>query len=158
MGRLPEPGKPELAVGYMWPHHRAMARDFVAGFRPNEIALKYGFSAPQITRISQSPLFQAEVNRLEAQAENRAVDVHEDLKHMSVRAAEILDENLQMSDEFIKRSLKTKTAFDVLDRAGYAKQETPQKHLHLHAHEVKQVNEMGKDELYDEIIDLVEEE
>ncbi len=157
MGRIPTGKSGEAhGIGYLWPHHRAMARDLIAGFTPGEVADKSGFTAAQITRICQSPLFIAELNRLAAQAEDTAVDVHEDFRRMSTRAAEILDENLH--GEGISRGLKTKTAFDVLDRAGYAKRDKPQLHLHAHAHEVRKVAEMDKDELYEEIIDLVEEE
>ena len=157
MGRHPTGITGEkYGIGHLWPHHRTMARDLVAGFTPNEVALRFGFTNAQITRIMQSPLFIAEMNRLEAQAEILAVDVHEDLRQMSARAVEIMDENLHMEE--IDRGLKTKTAFEVLDRAGYGKKEDPQKHLHLHAHEVRKVEEMSKEDLYEEVIDLVEEE
>jgi hypothetical protein len=157
MGRIPT-GKSGASngIGYLWPHHRSMARDLIAGFTPGEVADKSGFTAAQITRITQSPLFIAELNRLAAQAEDTAVDVHEDFRRMSTRAAEILDENLH--GEEISRGLKTKTAFDVLDRAGYGKKEKPSLHLHAHAHEVRKVHDMDTEELYEEIIDLVEEE
>ena len=148
--------KTNTEVGYLWPHHRSMARNLVAGMTPGEVAVISGFTPAQISRIIQSPLFMAEIARLEAQAEHQAVDVRNDLQVMAVRAIEVMDENLH-SDE-IDRGLKTKTAFDVLDRAGYAKQEKPQLHLHAHAHEVRRVEEMDKAELYEEIIDLAEEE
>lgn len=157
MGRLPVGKTGEKhAIGYLWPHHRSMARDFVAGYTPTEVAERFGFTKAQITRIQQSPLFVAEMARLEAQAEHVSVDVHNDIREMAARAVEILDENLHRED--VKRGLKTKTAFDVLDRAGYGKKDDPQKHVHLHAHAVKKIAEMDKDELYEEIIDLVEEE
>jgi len=157
MGRIPTGISGEkYGIKYLWPHHRAMARDLVAGHTPGEVADKTGFTPAQITRIMQSPLFIAEMNMLEAGASVRAVDVHEDLREMSKKAVEVLDENL--NSETISAGLKTKTAFDVLDRAGYGKKETPQQHLHLHAHEVRKVEEMSPEELYEDIIEMAEEE
>ena len=127
-------------ISQLWPHHRSMARMFVEGLQPGEIAAITGFSPGQITRILHSPLFEAELARLESQAEIESQSVTGDLKRMAARAVEVLDENLQA--ENITRELKTKTAFDVLDRAGHGKKMEIQRHLHAHAHVHK---ESGRD-------------
>lgn len=154
MGRIQEGKSP--AVTFLWPHHRSMARLVVAGARPGELADSTGMSPGQISRILQSPLFQAELSRLEGRADELAVDVHSDLKKMSEVAVEVLAENLA-SDE-ISRELKTRTAFDVLDRSGHGKKAEPQRHLHAHLHAHKEVAEMDERELYDNIQDMIQEE
>ena len=129
---------------------------FLEGMQPGEVALVTGFSAGQVTRILRSPLFEAELARLEAQAEIETVSVGNELKRMASRAIEVLDENLEA--ENISRELKTKTAFDVLDRSGHSKRIDPQRHLHLHAHAHKKVGEMEQVELYETVEDLINED
>ena len=115
-------------ISQLWPHHRSMARMFVEGMQPGEVAVATGFTPGQITRILRSPLFEAELARLECQAEGESMSVVAELKKMAGRAIEVLDENLQAAN--ISRELKTKTAFDILDRSGHTKRVDPQRHLH----------------------------
>lgn len=143
-------------IGQLWPHHRSMARMFLEGLQPGEVALITGFSPGQVTRILHSPLFEAELARLESQAEIEIVSVGNELKKMAVRAIEVLDENLQA--ENISRELKTKTAFDVLDRSGHIKKADLQRHLHLHAHAHQKVQEMEQIELYEAVEDMLNED
>jgi hypothetical protein len=143
-------------IQQLWPHHRSMARLFLEGFQPGEVAAITGFTPGQITRILHSPLFEAELARLESQAEIETVNIGSELKRMASRAIEVLDENLQAGN--ISRDLKTKTAFDVLDRSGHIKKIDPQRHLHLHAHAHKKVQEMEQVELYDAVEDMLNED
>ena len=143
-------------ISQLWPHHRSMARMFLEGMQPGEVAAATGFTPGQVTRILHSPLFEAELARLESQAEAETVGVAEELKRMSRRAVEVLDENLQA--ENISRELKTKSAFDVLDRAGFSKKTDVQRHLHAHAHVHKKVGEMEQVELYEAVEDLLQED
>lgn len=143
-------------ISQLWPHHRSMARMFLEGMQPGEVALATGFSPGQVTRILHSPLFEAELARLESQAEQETVTVAGELKRMALRAVEVLDENLQA--ENISRELKTKSAFDVLDRSGHSKRIDPQRHLHLHAHAHKKVGEMEQVELYEAVEDMLQED
>lgn len=129
---------------------------FLEGMQPGEVALVTGFTPGQITRILHSPLFEAELARLESQAEQEVVSSGNDLKRMASRAIEVLDENLHSQD--ISRELKTKTAFDILDRSGHSKRVDPQRHLHLHAHAHQKVKEMGQVELYETVEDLLNED
>ena len=143
-------------ISQLWPHHRSMARMFLEGMQPGEVALATGFTPGQITRILHSPLFEAELARLESQAEIELVSVGSELKRMASRAIEVLDENLQAGN--VSRELKTKTAFDVLDRSGHSKRIDPQRHLHLHAHAHKKVGEMEQVELYEAVEDMLQED
>ena len=143
-------------ISQLWPHHRSMARMFLEGMQPGEVATVTGFTPGQVTRILHSPLFEAELARLESQAEQEAVTVVGELKKMASRAIEVLDENLQAGN--ISRELKTKTAFDILDRSGHSKRIDPQRHLHLHAHAHKKVGEMEQVELYEAVEDMLQED
>lgn len=124
MGRLAE-GKtlshlPALAQVRPW--HRQLARAVAAGMRPREICATYGYVPCTVTKILASPLFQAEVARIEAGAEEVATSVVRDLRLMSKRSVEILDEALDTPVENWKERVNLiDTAFGVLDRAGYGK-------------------------------------
>jgi hypothetical protein len=121
--------------------------------RPGEVAESFGFSASHVTKILASPLFQAEVARIEAQAEMEAVSVRQDLQLMSVRAIEVLDEALDTPVEgWLDRSKRIDAAFGVLDRAGYGKKEQPQEHKHLHLH--AEVKKMTDEELLKDVLDM----
>ena len=165
MGRIPE-GDPEdggylsPTVHYMWPHHRKMARLAAAGLRPAEIATVTGFSLGQISRILGSPLFQTEVGRLEAQADERAVDIRVDLEKLAGAAVENIAEdiNLEISN-LAERKVRQAASFDVLNRTGYGKRERPTfGELHLHKHDEVHVASMSDKELLDEVLDLTAEE
>lgn len=150
MGRLMEFKSPKIHQVRPW--HRAMARMVVAGARPGEIAEAYGYTPSQVTLIMGSPLFQAEVARLEAAAEELAVDVNADLKQMAVRAAEVLDRELEAEPQNRQeRALQVQTAFGVLDRAGFGKKDNP---IHLHKHEHLEVGKLSLEELYKDVIDI----
>ena len=129
---------------------------FLEGMQPGEVAAATGFTPGQITRILHSPLFEAELSRLECQAEEESLSVVVELKKMAGRAIEVLDENLQADN--ISRELKTKTAFDILDRSGHTKRGDPQRHLHLHAHAHQKVQDMNQEDLYTTVEDLLNED
>lgn len=139
------------------PWHRSMARAVVAGARPNELATQYGYTPAMITRIINSPLFKAAVARMEEKNEDIAVDVNADLKAMAPRAAEILDVELGEEDveklPLGERKHKVSVALSVLDRAGFGKKDQP---LHLHKHAHVEVKDLSDEELYRDVLDLVE--
>ena len=156
MGLVPEGKSPQIQ--YVRPHHRAMARAMACGARPVELCQMFGYSAGQISRIINSPLFQAEVGRMEAQAEHEAVGVNRDLQEVAKEAVVFLSAEMERDgDALSERQHKRQVAFGVLDRAGYAKRETPQLHLHKHEHE-HSAREMDTEDLYREVIDLAEDE
>lgn len=140
-------------LGQIRPWHRSIARAVAAGMRPGEVCEAYGYSPSHVTKILESPLFQAEVARIEAQAEESAVSVREDLQQMSLRAIEVLDEALDTPvADWQDRSRRIDAAFGVLDRAGYGKKEQPSEHRHLHLH--AEVKKMSDEELLKDVLDL----
>jgi len=152
VGRISEGKSP--AIGQLRPWHKSMARMMVAGgLRPGELAEIFGMSASQVSIITNSPLFVAERQRLEALAEYEAVDVRQELEMRHGIAVQVIDEALtsRATDPTIKR--RVGTAFDILDRTGFGKTQEVQRHLHLHAH--KEVKEMKDEELEEEIMDSI---
>jgi hypothetical protein len=106
------------------PHHRGMARAQVAfGMKVKELADRFGLSAQQVTNITRSPLYKAEVARIEVEADNHVAELDLELKELAIRAVEIIAEDLMQVDPSGHR---TSVAFNVLDRTGYAKKTTPQ--------------------------------
>jgi tRNA A37 N6-isopentenylltransferase MiaA len=154
MGHIPEGKSP--TINYLWPHHKSMARYFAEGLTPTEVSTITGYTPGQISRILNSPLFQAELDRLTKGLEETSREVAQEIKLMATRAIEILDENLH--SEAVDRRTKTQTAMDILDRAGYGKKPDAAEHRHLHAHIHKQVQDMPQEELYKEVKALMEEE
>ena len=111
-------------------HHRSMARDIVAGGLQNkDIAKLYGMTESQISIIVNSPLFQAELARLEALADNAVIQVKTRMAQMIPKATEVLEQTLDealMKDEAGKekiilpsdadKRLGTKVALDIFDK------------------------------------------
>jgi ABC-type Zn uptake system ZnuABC Zn-binding protein ZnuA len=106
------------------PHHRGMARAQVAfGMKVGQLADKYDMTPQQITNITRSPLYVAEVARLETGADGEVAKLDEELKALAIRAVEIVAEDLMKKDSSEHR---TRVAFSILDRTGYSKNILPQ--------------------------------
>ena len=134
------------------PWHRSMARHVALGQRPSDLCRHYDYTPGQISRIIQSPLFVAEVERLQSGMEEETCDVRKELQSMLPRSLEVIEEGLFSTDS--KR--KDLAAFEILDRTGFGKHQAVQKHLHLHAH--KEVKELPDDELEAAVLSLLDEE
>lgn len=99
------------------PNYRAMARAVAFhGKRPTELAEMFGYTVVQITNITQSALFKAEVKRLEIMTEEASVEVATELKELAGRAVEIVAAELHNPNP---SRHQTETAFKVLDRTGF---------------------------------------
>lgn len=122
-----------------------------------EVAESFGYTPAQVSKILGSPLFCAEVARIESTTEDEAVSIREDLQFMSHRAIEVLDEGLDADvQSWQERSRRVEVAFGVLDRAGYGKKEQPQEHKHLHLH--AEVKNMSDEELLKNVLDVTSSE
>jgi len=108
----------------------------------------------QVSRVFASPLFQAELERLEALDEFAAFDARKELKLRQPKALEVIDEVL--GNESLPSTTRARVAFDVLDRTGVTKGEAP-KELHLHQHLHQEVKKMTDEELAKEAAMLLEE-
>lgn len=143
-------------------HHRHMARLCASGLTPMEVAEATGFSPSQITKILASPLFQKEVARLEAKAEDVAVELRNGLQGLALKAMCNLEEDLHIADgkdpndlTTWERRLRQQASTDVLDRAGVGKKEMHFGELHLHKHDEQHIHDMSIDKLRNEVMDLL---
>lgn len=99
------------------PHFRAMARALVAGATPSQLSDRFGLLPPRISDIIHSPLFKAEVRRLESRAEDVTIEaIKADLESLRPVAVEVIAEDLHMQKASRRR---TKSAFDLLDRTDF---------------------------------------
>lgn len=101
-----------------------MARLVAQGLRPGDIAERFGMLPSTVSIIINSPLFRAEVSRLEEQLELSALDAARELQELVPRAVEIIAQDLYASaGAGISRKEQRSTAFEILDRTGYAKKQ-----------------------------------
>ena len=113
----------KIQVHSLRPHHRSMARLQVAyGLTNVQLAERFGMGQPQISIIVNSPLYKAELKRLESMADEMAVNVGDELAGLGPRAVEVIAEDLHDRE---KSAQRTKSAFAILDRIGHHKKETP---------------------------------
>lgn len=153
MAQLDRGRKPK--IGSISPLHRSMARALVVGrLRPKDLAIQYGYSYAQISVIINSPLFKVEVARIEALVEHNTCNVRAELEALQPRSLEVLAEDLHSESG----TLRNKTALEILDRTGHPKGAPVQKHTHLHGHLHAKVEKMDQRELYEEVMDLIEED
>jgi hypothetical protein len=155
MGRINE-GKSGMdslgntKIAQLRPHHKSMARMQVCGKRPGELCEIFGMSPAQISVIVSTPLYQAEIARLESMAEIDAVDMRSELELRQGLALEAIDIAITNRSEPFKAA---SVGFEILDRTGFPKGVPVQKHLHAHLH--KEVKGMSEEELMSDVMDMV---
>ena len=157
MGRPPLLDAQRADIGYLHPHHRAMARAQVAGgLRPKDLCVLYGMSPSHISTILHSPLYKAEIARLEAEAEMTSLNVRKELELLQPRALEILAEDLHAAH--VDRKLRNYTAFRILDKTGYPDGAPIQRSLNVNVNTSVDPKELSHEELYREVMDMVEDD
>jgi len=110
-----------------------------------------------MSRILQSPLFKAEVDRLERMADGEAMDLRASLRDMAERSLEVLDEDLEIPVTSLQlRYLRNKTAMDVLDRVGLRKNEASMGSGNTSLQQIQiNVANMSTDALREQVMTLV---
>jgi hypothetical protein len=155
MGRPPLLDSVREDVGYLHPHHRAMARMQVTeGLRPGELAVRYNMRPCSITAIVHSPLYKKEVARLEALAELNGINIRKELELLQPRALEILAED--MHEKGVDRKLRNATAFRILDKTGFPDGAPIQRSLNVNLNGELNPQEMSKEALYREVMDMID--
>jgi len=169
MGRPTEQLANRVQITQMKPHHRSMARDIVAmgEIRNKDLARIYNMLPPQISIIVNSPVFQAELARLEDEVEESVCHVRAGIRLLVPRAEQVLKEELFKDDDredadglpipmsLPERKLRLGVALDVLDRSeGKGKNGDGSTHLHLH-NELHLTKQMTTEELKTDIFDLI---
>ena len=171
MGRPAENLPQRIEIKQLRNHHRSMARDIVAmgEVRNKDLARIYNMLPPQISIIVNSPVFIAELARLETEIEENICDVREGIRLLVPRAEQVLKEELYKDDgdlpgealSLSERKLRLGVAVDILDRdAGKKKMgESAAKSLHFHSHkEIHLVGGMSTEELQNDVFKLIADE
>jgi len=155
-------GRPQTGlspiVKQLRPHHKSLARALVGGgLTPGELCTAFGFTPGHMSRILQSPLFKAEVDRLERMADGEAMDLRASLRDMAERSLEVLDEDLEIPVTSLQlRYLRNKTAMDVLDRVGLRKNEASMGSGNTSLQQIQiNVANMSTDALREQVMTLV---
>jgi len=121
MGRTPEiwsQNVENLALTYIRPYHREIARRLVLGETAARICRSIGMGEGRMSIIVNSPLFKLEIKRLEDLRDGGVADVTQTLKELSPLALEVVERTMHGSKS---ETLRFSAAQDVLDRAGYGK-------------------------------------
>lgn len=158
---LPPPDHSSYFAGEVYPLqvlrplHRLMARSLVfTGQAQKEIGEVFDLNQSTVSRILRSPLFQAEVARLEAGVEIQTQGLMADLLILAKTATEVLDRELQGNPSSLEaRKHQTSVAFGVLDKVVKG---GPSVHLHKHQHE-EEAKDLSDEDLFREVIDLTED-
>jgi len=110
------------------PRHRALMRRLVAGMTLSDACVDIGFSISRASLIVNSPLFQAEMKRMETEVAREFTEAEAQRPTDPVRMA--LSESSEMAARTLKGALsdenplvRVNAAKDILDRTGYAKED-----------------------------------
>ena len=151
-------------IAHLRPQHRSMARAVALGAQtPTQLGETYGFSLGQISRIMGSPVFQAEVARLELDMDIVATDYAKDLQLMGEQSLQNLDEDLRIpiAQDPVARKLRNQTSLEVLGMLGISKSTNSPAIVNnilniggtvKHA----EVKEMSETELRQDVLELIE--
>lgn len=164
MGRPVEMLENRVQIGQLKPHHRSMARDIVAmgEIRMRDLARIYNMFPAQISIIVNSPVFQAELARLETMVEESVCEVRSGIKLLVPRAEQVLKEELFVENDELtpmslaERKLRLGVARDILEWDSGMKQGGE---VHYHNHnELRLVKQQSTEELRKSVFDLIAEE
>lgn len=107
-------------------HHR-VARLVAAGFRPNEISEKTGYSLARIAQLNKTPAFQELVasyrNKHDEAYERSLDDYYEYIKLNAIKAERRIADRLDDEDEEISIRELVAISRDAADRIGYGKRQ-----------------------------------
>lgn len=110
------------------PRHRALMRRLVAGMTLSEACADIGFTVSRASIIVNSPLFQEEMKRMEADLASTFVEAEAEKSADSTR--NILSESAEVAAKTLRGALddengmtRISAAKDILDRTGYAKED-----------------------------------
>lgn len=110
------------------PQHREAVRRLVAGESQTEVAEEMGLSPTTLSGWMKDPRFLSELHDVEERALSRLLDSQERLDALAIiqdtaaKAAQLCENAVQnglVGDEAISPGLRLKSAWDILDRAGY---------------------------------------
>lgn len=107
------------------PFHDEIARRLITGQRPEEVSIAMNITPARLSIITNSPIFQQRLERLQALRDAAACEAREFIEEVALVAATQIEKlMLTSADDRVKLS----AAKDLLDRAGFQAQ-PPTKNL-----------------------------
>ena len=111
--------------------HRVLMRHILAGRTNKEAAEIVGYGPDRVSFIINSPLFQAEMERMRVDIEKGVVELESEVAHMDGGVnSKLREESLASLETIISlrdgaqsERVKQVSALEILDRAGYSKTE-----------------------------------
>lgn len=146
------------------PWHKAMAQVVaISNVKPKELAIMYGMSEGQISRIMGSPLFQVEVAHLQSEKAEVMIDASADVQMMAQKALLVLDEDLDIEPTCMEaRRHRQKNALDVLGVAGIGPKSAGKGQTLIQINNKTNqtqinVKDLSEKDLRDEVMDLLKD-
>jgi len=163
MGQIPNLYRDKVTtpkIHHLAAQHLSMARMMISGLmRPKDIAAYFGYSPTQISVITNSPIFKAELTRLENQMEEATIDTAKSMQNLTPRALANLAETIGEEAEGLpERKHRDDISIQILNRTGFSPSAPPQKVAHLHAHLHQEVRNMDRKDIDREITEMIEED
>jgi hypothetical protein len=123
-GRTPS-NMPELrrnfSLSELHERHHEIARRLVLGQKPKDIAEDLKLSYASVVNVKNLPVVQEQIALLSGARDSEVVDVAKQIRELAPECVRILKEDiLECDDNSVSKSLKAKTCFDILDRAGHS--------------------------------------
>ncbi len=120
MGRVPgHPSQRGYTLQHMWERHHVMKRHILLGYGNKEIAEMMNCSPQNVSDCRNSPIMQGEVAYLREDADEKAVDVVQELALDAPKSLRLLQEVRDNEENNVR--LRFQAARDLLDRAGHGK-------------------------------------
>ena len=109
--------RPEAAtIDDVLTRHRLIAQQAVCGMTPKQIADSVGMTMAGVRNVLRSPVVAQHVKAMQAREDEKAYDVHAEIRALLPTALEVLEESL---DAEYPITVRRDTALKLLGMAGY---------------------------------------
>lgn len=120
--RLPGVPKKSYEPTQMWDRYQEISRRVLLGQKNVQIANDMNLTPEAVSYIRNSEIVKERTEKLQARADDSAVDVSTRIKHLAPKALDVLEDliNGKVAGESIPAKLRAHHAEKLLDRAGHA--------------------------------------
>lgn len=133
--RLPDAPKKSFEPTQMWDRYQEIARRIMLGQKNVQIANDLDLAAETVSYVRNSDIVQAQLKKLQARANDEAVDISTRIKELAPTALQVLSDliNGKVDGETVPARVRAMHAEKLLDRAGHAAPKEV-RNLNLHGH------------------------
>ena len=133
--RLPDVPKKSYEPTQMWDRYQEIARRILLGQKNVQIANDMDLAPETVSYIRNSDIVKAQLEKLQARADDSTVDITTRIKSLAPRALDVLEGmiNGRLDGESVPARLRAFHAEKLLDRAGHAPPKEVRS-LSLHGH------------------------